>query len=193
MRGRLLSSVLAKAVRDSLQWTVGAVIALWLLSALMVGVMGSFGNEYINIMADLPEAMANIYGDNDGTAEGLAMSSMFSLMGPLVLLAFAIGLGSSAAVGEEEARTLPLLLANPVGRSAVLMAKAVVVVANVAVILALMWLGILAFGAIFDLDLSNQNVLAATVQLGGLALLFGGLALAVSAWRGSSTRAPRSS
>jgi hypothetical protein len=37
-----------------------------------------------------------------------------------------------------------------------------------------------------DLDLSSQNVIGVSVQMLGMVLLFGALALGISAWRGSS-------
>ena len=186
MRDRLLSSVFTKAIRDALQWTVIAIIAVWLMALMMIFVFGSFGEEYAALMRDMPEALAAVYGQNDGTPAGIAMSSMFALMAPIVLLAYAVGLGSGAAVGEEEARTLPLLLANPLRRAGIVTAKIVVVVIGVVVITLATWLAIEVSAALVGMDLSNQNVVAASIQLLGLALLFGGLAAGLSAWRGSS-------
>ena len=62
MRGSLLTSVFTKAVRDTLQWTVIAAVALWLMTLMMVWVFSSFGDEYASILGDLPPAMAVIYG-----------------------------------------------------------------------------------------------------------------------------------
>ena len=48
------------------------------------------------------------------SAVGYIRSEIFSTMGPLLLLILAIGAGARAIAGEEEGRTLDLLLANPV-------------------------------------------------------------------------------
>ena len=119
MRDRLLSNVFTKAVRDWLTWTIIAIVALWLIGAMYFAVMSSSGDAYVTMLEDFPEALANIYGQQDGTAIGMALSGMYSLMAPLVLLAYAIGLGSSAAVGEEESRTLPVLLSSPLRRRSI--------------------------------------------------------------------------
>ena len=103
-----------------------------------------------------------------------------------MLLAYAIGLGASAAVGEEEARTLPILLASPLRRRSILVAKTVVAAIGVIVITAGMWLGIEVSATAFGLDISEQDQLASAIQLVGMVLLFGAVSLGVSAWRGSS-------
>jgi len=186
MRGSLLTNVFTKAVRDALQWTLIAVVALWLMTLMMVGVFSTFGDEYASILGDLPPAMAAIYGENDGSPAGIAMSAMFALMTPIVLLVYAIGLGSSAAVGEEESRTLALLLTNPVKRAGIMISKIVVVLIGVVSIALLGWLGVELAASLFGMDLGGQDVFGASVQLIGLALMFGGLAAGLSAWRGSS-------
>ena len=186
LHDRLLGSVFSKTVRDWLLWTIIAVIAMWLISALYIGLMASTGDAYVTMIQDFPEAIANVYGVNNGTAEGLAMSGIYNLIGPLVLLTYAIGLGSSAAVGEEEARSLPILLSSPLRRRSILLAKTAVAVIGVLTIMALTWVGVMAVAALVGMDLSEQDVSGATIQLLGMVLLFGALALGLSAWRGSS-------
>ena len=130
--------------------------------------------------------LANLYGTQDGTAEGMALAGMYSLMAPLVLLTYAIGLGSSAAVGEEEARSLPILLSSPLRRRSILVAKAAVVVIGVIVVTASMWLGLEVSAAIFGADFSQHDQFSSAIQLIGMVLLFGALSLGVSAATGSS-------
>ena len=186
LRNRLLGNVFTKTIRDWLTWTIIAVVALWLLAAMYIAVMGTAGDAYVTMLDDFPEALANIYGTQDGTSAGMALAGMYSLMAPLVLLAYAIGLGASAAVGEEEAKTLPLVLSSPLRRRSILVAKAVVAASGVVVITAGMWLGIEVSATLFGLDLSGHDQLSSAIQLVGMVLLFGALSLGVSAWRGSS-------
>jgi ABC-type transport system involved in multi-copper enzyme maturation permease subunit len=186
LRDRLLDNVFTKTIRDWLLWTAIAVVAMWSISMLYIWIMAESGDAYVTMIADFPEAMSNLYGMNNGTAEGLAMSGIFFLMGPLVLLAYAIGLGSAAAVGEEEGRSLPLLLSSPLRRRSILLAKSAVVIIGVLVIAGLTWLGVVVFAAIFGMDLAEQNVLGTSIQLLGMVFLFGALALGLAAWRGSS-------
>jgi ABC-2 type transport system permease protein len=186
LRDRLLGSVFSKTIRDWLLWTVIAVIAMWLISALYIAIMASTGDAYVTMLEDFPEFIANFYGATDSTPQGLAMSGIYNLIGPLVLLTYAIGLGSSAAVGEEEAHSLPILLASPLRRRSILLSKTAVATIGVLVIVALTGASVIGIAALVGMDLSDQNVPAVSVQLLGMVLLFGALALGVSAWRGSS-------
>lgn len=186
LRDRLLGSVLAKAVRDWLLWTVIAIVTLVAIAAMYVGIMSTAGDAYIAMMEDFPEALSNIYGTQDGTAAGMAMAAMYEVMGPLVLLTYAIGLGSSAAVGEEEARTLPILLSSPLRRRSILVAKTVVAAVGAVIITASMWLAMVLFTTIVGMDTSRYDIFGASVQLLGMVFLFGALSLGIAAWRGSS-------
>jgi ABC-2 type transport system permease protein len=182
----MLANVYSKSVRDAALWTFAAIAILIVLAAVALPIYAEFGEGYIGLMEDMPDWIAVVYGDSMGSVAGLAGTAMFTLMAPLVLLVYAIALGTSAAVGEEEARTLPLLLANPISRDRVLVAKASVVAAGIVLIVLLVWLGVEAIAAIAAIDLASQDTFAASVHLAGLALLFGSLSLAVSAWTGSS-------
>jgi len=186
LRDRLLANVFTKTIRDWLLWTAIAVIALWSISAMYILIMGTSGDAYLTMMEDFPEALSNVYGMNNGTAEGLAMSGIFFVMAPLVLLSYAIGLGSSAAVGEEESRSLPILLSSPLRRRTILVSKSAVVLLGVLVTVLLTWLGVVSLAALVGMDLSEQNVTGASIQLLGMVILFGALSLGLSAWRGSS-------
>ena len=186
LRNRLLGNVFSKTIRDWLLWTSIAVIALWSIAAMYILVMGSSGDAYVTMMEDFPEALANVYGVNNGTPEGLAMSGLYFVMAPLVLLTYAIGLGSSAAVGEEESRSLPILLSSPLRRRSIMLSKSAVVAIGLVVITLLMWVGVTILAALVDMDLSEQNIVGASLQLLGMVFLFGALALGLSAWRGTS-------
>ena len=186
LRDRLLTSVFTKTVRDWLVWTIVAIVALWIIGAFYVAVMSVSGDEYVSLMEEFPEPLANIYGQHGGTAAGMAMAGMYSLMGPIVLLTYAIGLGASAAVGEEEAQTLPLLLSSPLRRRSILITKTLVAVLGAILITVAMWLGMIVSAAIFGLDISDFDALSSSVQLLGMVFCFGAVALGISAWRGSS-------
>ena len=186
LRNRLLGSVFTKTLRDWLLWTAVAVISLWSIAAIYIFMMGSTGEAYVTMMEDFPEALRSLYGLNNGTAEGLAMSGIFFIMAPLVLLTYAIGLGSSAAVGEEESGSLPMLLTSRLRRRTVVLSKSAVVAIGVVAIVALNWLGVVVMASAVGMDLSDQNVTGSSIQLLGMVFLFGALSLGISAWRGSS-------
>jgi ABC-2 type transport system permease protein len=186
LRDRLLGNVLTKAVRDWLLWTVVAAVAMLVMAVFYVAVMSAAGEAYVAMIQDFPEPLASLYGMQDGTSAGMAMAAMYSIIGPIVLLAYAIGLGASSAVGEEEARTLPILLSSPLRRRSILVSKTIVAIVGTVIITAAMWLGMVVSAAAFGLDIAGHDAFAASIQLIGMVLLFGALSLGISAWRGSS-------
>lgn len=183
----MLVSITAKSIRDAALWTVSAGVVLLALIVVALPAYSSFGEQYISLFEDMPDWIAVVYGDDATSVAGLVGTALFTLMGPLVLLVYAIGLGTSAAVGEEEARTLPLLLANPLSRTRVLVTKAVVAAMGVVLIVLVLWLGIEVVAGLVGIDMSGQDILAASIHLAAFAVSFGSLALAAAAWSGSST------
>ena len=185
-RSMMLPNLLSKSVRDAALWTVAAAAILVILPAVAVPIYAEMGDAYMSLLEDMPDWMAVVYGGGTGTVAGLVGMAIFTLMAPLVLLVYAIGLGTAAAVGEEEARTLPLLLANPLSRTRLLVTRASVVAGGIVVIVVVVWLALGAIAAIAAIDMSSQDTLAAGIHLVAIAFLFGALSLALSAWTGSS-------
>ena len=182
----MLASVFSKAARDALLWTVAAVAVLVVMAAVAMPMYAQFGEGYMDLLEDMPAWLRVVYGEGMGSVAGLVGMALFTLVGPLVLLVYAIGMGTAAAVGEEDDGTLALLLANPVSRGRVLLSKASVAFLGVLVIVAALWLAIELVARLVGIDMAGQDTLAAGVHVAALALAFGALALAVSAWTGSS-------
>lgn len=182
----MLTSITTKSVRDAALWTISAVVVLLVLIVVALPAYSSFGDQYIDLFESMPDWIAVIYGEDATSVAGLVGTALFTLMGPLVLLVYTIGMGTSAAVGEEEARTLPLLLANPLSRTRVLVTKAGVAAAGTVLIVLALWSSVEVVAAVVGIDLSSQDMLAASIHLAALGLLFGSLALAAAAATGSS-------
>ena len=182
----MLTSVFAKSLRDRTTSTVAVVVGTLLYAGLGMGVYASFDDAALGFVDDMPEALRSIYGTDTSTSAGLVLGAMFSLMAPLMILVYSISGGTDASTGEERSRSLGLLLANPVSRTRVLLAKTGVVVTGVAVFCVALWGGVEVIAALTGIDTSGQNVPAASAQLFGLGLMFGGLALAIGAGTGRS-------
>jgi ABC-2 type transport system permease protein len=176
----MLADVFTRSARDALLWTAAAIAVLLVMAGVAMPMYAEFGEGYLGLMKDMPDWLRVVYGESMGSVAGLVGMAVFTLLSPLVLVIYAIAMGTGAAVGEEEGGTLALLLANPISRARVLLAKSAVV------IMITVWLGIGAIAGLVGIDMSGQDTLAASVHLAALALLFGSLALAVSAWTGSS-------
>jgi ABC-2 type transport system permease protein len=100
--------------------------ALSLWAAALAGVVTMYAGLYPFIegldmealVANLPDGISEALGyDQIGTAAGYVSSSVFGLLGPILLLVFGIGLGAKLIAGNEEDGTLELELTGPTSRS----------------------------------------------------------------------------
>ena len=68
-------------------------------------------------MDNLPEAIRNLIGVDYTSPAGYLRAELFALLGPILFLVYAVGAGARAVAGEEETRSLDLLLSTPLTRT----------------------------------------------------------------------------
>jgi ABC-2 type transport system permease protein len=166
---------------------------LLVVSGLMFFVMGvMMGPIYsviddavIELGASFPEQLLALFGGGDlSTPEGYYQIESFGLVTPIALMVVTITLGAKALAGEEENRTMGILLANPVRRSTVLSEKLAAMVLYAVTVGMVVFAGTSAGNWISSLGMDYSNI-AATAALATLVgLLFGALALLVGALTG---------
>jgi ABC-2 type transport system permease protein len=105
------------------------------------------------------------------------------LLGPLLLLIMAIAFGTRTAA-QEESGTLDLILAQPVGRSSLIAQRFAALAVQVLIATTVFGSAVLLGAASGDLGVPASNILAATVALGLLALVFGAIAQLTGALTG---------
>jgi ABC-2 type transport system permease protein len=171
---------------------------LFVVSALMFWVMGvMLGPVYRAIegsMTDfgdaLPAEMLAFFGGGDlTTPEGYYQIESFGMMTPIALLVVTITIAAKALAGEEENRTMGVLLANPVRRAQVVAEKTFTMVAFGAIVGAVTFAGIAAGVLIAGIDMSLVNVAATCVLATLIGLLFGALSMLVGAATGRASLA----
>jgi ABC-2 type transport system permease protein len=180
-----VSRIAAKTISDHQTMT----IVVGYMMVLMAGFIGPFYlliDEVIVEFADqFPEALLAMIGFADmGTPEGWYQTEVFSLTVPIAFLVVTVAVGSKALAGEEARRTMGLLLGNPVSRTRVVAEKTAAMVAVAMIIGVLTYIGTMAGSLLGGLDLGFWKVAATTLLATLLALLFGALALAISAATG---------
>lgn len=132
------------------------------------------GEEMLAAIEGMPEGLMAAMGyDRIGSAAGYVNAVVYGLLGPIMLLVHAIGLGGRLVAGQEEDGTLELDLAAPVARGRVYAERLAGLWLLMLVLVAATAAGILVSNPVFDLELRTANVLAASL---GLALLVGGFA-----------------
>ncbi len=130
-------------------------LLMWGLSvAALVGLVLAFypqvkNNQSLNsLYADMsPEVRALLGGSDLTSPAGYLNTQLFAFVLPAVLLVFGIGRGAAALAGEEEARTLDLLLAQPLGRRSTYLQKAGALAVSIAGLTATAWVILVALNS----------------------------------------------
>lgn len=175
--------LLAKAVRDVRGAAIGWALGLSAYAALVTAAFPSIrGNEAVSDYVDtLPEAMLAFFGSSELTsAAGFYQAELFSYL-PALLAVFTVGKAIQLTVGEERDGTMDLVLAQPVARWRVFVARfaglasaTFLVAAGLAVALAL-------GGALVGLTVGEIAGLAAWCFVAALpALVFGAATVGVA-------------
>lgn len=184
----MLRSVWTKTVRDARRglawWTLGIVALVVLTNAFYPSIEGN--EQYDELLEDYGDAAQAFFGATDITSpEGYLNSQFFSLTIPVLLLIYAVGAGSRAVAGEEEAGTLDLLLAQPLSRRRIVLEKAAATALQLGALSLVVFASIAATAPLFSLDIGVDRIAAAVTAVFLLALLHGLLALFVGAATGS--------
>ncbi len=142
--------------------------------------------SFSKLIEAYPEALRKLFDISDyTTGPGYLRTEVFSFMAPLLMTIFAILQGSDLLAGEEERRTIDLLLANPVSRRRVVVEKWLALASGVVALGVVLELLLGLIGPLFLLHLGWRQLSAEVVGTALFALFAGTLALAWGAATGS--------
>jgi ABC-2 type transport system permease protein len=176
--------------RFSLAWWALAVAGMCALLAVAYPTVRD-NHELDSTFANLPPGVEALLGLSGGnlltTPAGYLDSQFFTNILPVMLLVFAIGLAAWTMAGDEAAGSLELLLANPISRIRVALARFAALACLLMVLAAVCFLALAALAPATGLDhgLSLGRLAAATIAAALLALTFAALAFAVGAATGN--------
>ena len=177
---RRAGAVLERAVRDRI------VLAL-VLGVLVVGLgamTGALSPSMHDTFADLPASVSDVLstvlaGADLTTPSGWANAEMTSLVVPAVLIVAAVVSVVRGVAGEEQTKTLGILLSAPLSRTSFLLAKTGAMLVHVLVVDLGVALGLLLANVAGDLGLAPSGVVGVCLHAGLLGTWFGTLALLV--------------
>lgn len=179
----VLRRSLAESWRSSLGWSVGVAATLLLYLPLYPSIGGN--GQLQQIIDSLPPELVKTLGYEDiASGPGYAQSTFYGLMGFVLLVIAATSWGSGAIGGAEESGRLELTLAHGVGR------VQYAVESSVAVLLKVLWLGVVSAILVTVLDGPSQlgidggHIIAASAALCGLAFVSAAAALLLGAATG---------
>lgn len=188
----MLRSVALKTLFDQRRALVAWVASLALLIAMYVAIWPSMRGQpsMSDFLDQMPEAMRSLFASSSAdmsTPVGYLQVELLSFMGPLILMLYTVTAGAAAVAGEEDRRTMDLLLSAPISRTRVVVEKLVAMCVGTLLLGAVGAVALVGEGAVADMSLPWGNVTAAMLHMALLALVFGALALAVGAVTGHGT------
>jgi len=185
-----ISSIWAKTASEYQVHFVITAAYMFTVQGLMMGPLYAAIPERTRTAADaafkvMPEAMLALFGGGGlATPEAFYQIETFGMMMPIGIMVVAIAIGAGALAGEEEKRTIGLLLANPIKRSRVVRAKALTMVLFAFAVGIVTFAGVALGATLGDLGMSIGNIASACLLGTLVGLVFGSLSLALSAGTG---------
>ena len=182
----MLRSVYTKSIwdrrRSMVWWLVGVVV----LAALTVAFYPSIAADqeaFEQLLDAYPEELLSFFGIDDAqelaSPEGFVNSQLYANVVPIMFFIFTIGMGTAAIAGEEDRRTMDLLLAHPITRDRVVL-DSFASMATLSGVLSVALLAVLVVSnAPAGLDMSLVGIVAANAGAWLLGLVFGSFALAL--------------
>lgn len=165
--------------RRSLAWW-GASMAL--MGVAMVAMYPSIRGmpNLDEFLKNYPEAMRKFFALRDiSSGPGYLTTYVGSMFAPLMFAIFTITFAGNVVTGEEEHKTIDLLLALPVSRVQVLAGKYIAMLAATAGLGVVLFLSLWAGAPLVAMRISTAALVAGTTSVVLLGIAFGSIAFAV--------------
>jgi ABC-2 type transport system permease protein len=181
----VLTPLMAKTARDDRRAVLGWAVGVAAFVSVYVGFYPQFQGAAELKENALPQGMADFLGiENMTSPAGYLEATVYSFIGPLLLVFCAITFAARAIPRPEEDGSIELLLANPLSRPAFAVQRLVTITAAVTGIAVIPWLLVTVLAAALDIDVPLGNISAASAGMVALVWCFTGLAFLVGAWTG---------
>ncbi|MCL1602198.1 MAG: ABC transporter permease [Actinomycetia bacterium] len=162
---------------------------MFLMMGVMMGPMFALIDDALaGMLEGFPEVLLALFGGGDMTTpEGWYQLETFGMMAPISVMVATVAIGTAALAGEEDHRTMGLLLANRISRTTVVLQNVIAMVVYGFVVGVAIFAGVAIGSLLGGLGMSVGNIAATSLLVTLVGLVFGGLALAL----GAATGKPR--
>jgi ABC-2 type transport system permease protein len=166
-------------------WSLGSVILSIVIMMLYPSIRDQ-AQQLNQVINQLPGGLRGLKtGGQDvvNVADPIAFlnSQLFYATLPILWIILAITRGANLLGREEQTKTLELVLARPMSRSTLLLAKSICLVAEFAVVAGLTLLAVLIVAPLVGLHVGAGHLVLATAYTGLFSLSFGLIAFALQA------------
>ncbi len=159
---------------------------MFLMMGVMMGPMFALIDDTLaGMLEGFPEVLLALFGGGDmSTPEGWYQLETFGMMAPISVMVATVAIAAGALAGEEERRTMGLLLANPISRTTVVLQNTIAMVLYGIVVGAAIFAGVAIGSLLGGLGMSIGNIAATSLLVTLVGVAFGALALALGAATG---------
>lgn len=181
----MLPALVHKTWRDDRRAVIGWAVGVAAFTTIYTGFYASFQGAAELKQDALPQGMLDFLGIADMLSPaGYLQATIFSLIGPLLVLMCAATLTARTIARPEEDGGMELLLANPLSRIAFARQRLTAAGAAVTAVAAIPWLVLMLVVPAVGMDIPLSNVAAASAGLIALVWCFTGIAFLAGAATG---------
>lgn len=182
-----VSRIAMKTASEHQGLLVITAMIMFYFSLVMGPIYGLMDDVMLELSGQFPDVLLAMIGGADmGTFEGFLQAEIFSITAPAVFGVLGVLIGARAIAGEEERKTMDLLLANPVTRSKVIVEKTFALIGYSIALGVVTFVGTWLTVLLAEPDLATANIAATTTLMTLLGLVFGGFALLIGSATGRS-------
>lgn len=171
-------------------------LALWALALCAIaGMYTSFfpameSSDLTDLIDNLPDALVGALGyDQIGSAPGYISASVYALLGPALLMVFAVIKAGRLLAADEENGHVELELTAPVARETFLLGRLVAIWLMILTLCAALTVAEIGFVAALGLDVATGNLVATGMSLAMLGIAIATVTAAAGAVTGRQVAA----
>lgn len=183
MRAILFFEAMRDQRRRLAGWSVAMVLLVWIEAALWPTVddMANFDE----LLSSYPEGFKKLFDVGSmTTGQGFMNAELYTLLLPILFVAYGIGRGARVPADEEERGLLDAVLVTPVPRWRVLVESAAGSAAGLGLLAVVLAVAILSASVVFDLGVDVEEAAAGSLVMFLLGVEFGLVATMVGSFRG---------
>lgn len=175
----MYSAVFARAIRERRVSILVTSLGMFAFAFMFASMHKTFTGDMQMFANSFPPEFSAFVGDLSAAAspEGFLNIELYSLVLPFAVAIMGIILGASVIGKEENSGTLELLLASPVSRSKIILAKFTAIVAALVIISLSAWLGVFVGQTFFVFAIDLKDVLLASLSVLLLGMFYATTAL----------------
>jgi ABC-2 type transport system permease protein len=164
---------------------VTAAVMFFLMGVMMGPIFALIDDALAGMLDEFPEVLLALFGGGDmSTPEGWYQLETFGMMAPIAVMVVTVAIGAGSLAGEEERRTMGLLLANPVSRPTIVLQNVAAMVLYGVVVGIAIFAGVAIGSLLGGLGMSVGNIAATSLLVTLVGVVFGAVALAMGAATG---------